>query len=124
MINDTRAEWITHCLFQGNEIWDFEMVDRSNIQLIYTDENEDADPIWAVQFLPTKKSSAIVKKINLTELNSEDRIDSFFLRGLFDRDEKVETVNWLEELRTWAKDNPKSPHIEDVNEALRGYEEF
>ena len=124
MINDTRAEWITHCLLQGNDNWNFEMVDRSNIHLIYTDEDEDADPIWAVQFLPTKKSSAIVKKINLTELNSEEREDSFVLRDLFDRGEKVETVDWLGELRAWAKDHPESPHIEDVNEALRCYEEF
>ena len=124
MINDTRAEWITHCLLQGNDNWNFEMVDRSNIHLIYTDEDKNADPIWAVQFLPTKKSSAIVKKINLTELNSEEREDSFVLRDLFDRGEKVETVDWLGELRAWAKDHPESPHIEDVNEALRCYEEF
>ena len=124
MINDTRAEWITHCLFQGNDNWNFEMVDRSNIHLIYTDDDDDTDPIWAVQFLPTKKSSAPVKKINLTKLNSEERTDSDVLRDLFDRGEKVETVDWLGELRAWAKDHPESPHIEDVNEALRCYEEF
>lgn len=123
MINDTRAEWITHCLLQGKENWTYDKVDRSNIHLIYTDD-DTADPIWAVQFLPTKKSSAIVKKINLTELNSEEREDSFVLRDLFDRGEKVETVDWLGELRAWAKDHPESPHIEDVNEALRCYEEF
>ena len=121
MINDTRAEWITHCLLQGKENWNYEQLERKPyIHIIYIGD----EPMWAIQFLPTKKSSAPVKKINLTKLNSEEHTDSDVLKDLIDSGEKVETGDWLGELRAWAKDHPESPHIEDVNEALRLYEEF
>lgn len=120
MINKPRQEWITRCLLQGKENWNFEMVDRSNIHLIYTDD----EPIWAIQFVRTENSYTLVKQINLTELNSTDRTDSFVLKDLFDRGEKVYIADWLGELRLWAKTHPWSPHIEDVNEALKLYEEF
>lgn len=118
MINKPRQEWITHCLLQGKENWNYEQLERKPyIHIIYTDD----EPVWAIQFVRTENSYTLVKQINLTEVNSTD---SDVLKDLFDRGEKVYIADWLGELRLWAKTHPWSPHIEDVNEALRLYKDF
>ena len=118
MINKPRAEWITHCLLQGKENWNYEQLERKPyIHIIYIGD----EPTWAIQFVRTENSYTLVKQINLTEVNSTD---SDVLKDFFDRGEKVYIADWLGELRLWAKTHPWSPHIEDVNEALRLYEGF
>lgn len=101
MITRAEKEWITHCLLQGKENWNYELADY-NIHVIYT----GGKAVWAIRFIKAENSHNLAQQINLTEV---DNADSDVLKDLFDKGEKVYIADWLGELRLWAKTHPENP---------------